>query len=176
MHIDQDEGIFRLRNVNILGFYYLFNCATCFGHSTIFKQHIFLGLTLLTTDPLIIDLDLHLTHATGCKHPRLRCILTPRRVKIRNSKLESRGQGSHPWGRSCSWWACLTLQCSGQSLNSNYSFAISTLYLHMFNITITKLRFRGFCLTQHCFNSCLLFYPINRYMFRSYKISAWRWS
>jgi hypothetical protein len=34
---DQGEGIFRLRNVNIVGFYYLFKCATCFGHTTIFN-------------------------------------------------------------------------------------------------------------------------------------------
>jgi hypothetical protein len=36
-------------------------------------------------------------------------------------------------------------------------------------VQITSItRFRGFRLTQHCFNSCLLFYSINRHMFRSY--------
>jgi hypothetical protein len=34
--------------------------------------------------------------------------------------------------------------------------------------TGNHIRFRGFRLTQHCFNSCLLFYSINCYMFRSY--------
>jgi hypothetical protein len=34
---NQGESVFRLRNFNILEFYYLFNCATCFGHTTIFK-------------------------------------------------------------------------------------------------------------------------------------------
>jgi hypothetical protein len=38
---DQDEGVFCLRYVNIIGFYYLFNCATCFGHMTIFKNAYF---------------------------------------------------------------------------------------------------------------------------------------
>jgi hypothetical protein len=38
---DQGEGVFRLRNVNIVGFYYLFNCATSFGHTTIFKYTCF---------------------------------------------------------------------------------------------------------------------------------------
>jgi hypothetical protein len=33
----QGESFFRLRNVNIVSFYYLFNCATCFGHTTIFN-------------------------------------------------------------------------------------------------------------------------------------------
>jgi hypothetical protein len=33
----QGESVFRLRNFNVVGFYYLFNCATCFGHMTIFK-------------------------------------------------------------------------------------------------------------------------------------------
>jgi hypothetical protein len=31
---DQGDSVFRLRNFNIVGFYYLFNCATCFGHTT----------------------------------------------------------------------------------------------------------------------------------------------
>jgi hypothetical protein len=31
------ESVFRLRNFNIVGFYYLCNCATCLGHTTIFK-------------------------------------------------------------------------------------------------------------------------------------------
>jgi hypothetical protein len=39
--IDQGEGFFRLRNVNIVGFYYLFNCVACFGHSTIFMNTYF---------------------------------------------------------------------------------------------------------------------------------------
>jgi hypothetical protein len=30
-------SVFRLRNLIIVGFYYLFTCATCFGHTTIFK-------------------------------------------------------------------------------------------------------------------------------------------
>jgi hypothetical protein len=34
-------GVFRLRNVNIVGFYYLFNCATCFGHTTVFNDPYF---------------------------------------------------------------------------------------------------------------------------------------
>jgi hypothetical protein len=38
---DQGEGVFRLRNVNIVGLYYLFNCATCFGLSTIFMHTYF---------------------------------------------------------------------------------------------------------------------------------------
>jgi hypothetical protein len=32
----QSESVFRLHNVNIVDFYYLFNCATCFAHTTIF--------------------------------------------------------------------------------------------------------------------------------------------
>jgi hypothetical protein len=49
---DQGESVFRLYNVNIVGLHYLFNCATCFGHTIIFRDiNIFLGLTLLTTDP-----------------------------------------------------------------------------------------------------------------------------
>jgi hypothetical protein len=39
--IIQGDGVFRLRNVNIVGLYYLFNCDTCFGHSTIFKYTYF---------------------------------------------------------------------------------------------------------------------------------------
>jgi hypothetical protein len=35
------ESVFRLRNVNIIGFYYLFNCAKCFGHMAIFKYTYF---------------------------------------------------------------------------------------------------------------------------------------
>jgi hypothetical protein len=31
-------SVFRLRNVNIVGFNYLFNCDTCFGHTTIFMH------------------------------------------------------------------------------------------------------------------------------------------
>jgi hypothetical protein len=27
---DQGEGVLRLHNITIVGFYYLFNCATCF--------------------------------------------------------------------------------------------------------------------------------------------------
>jgi hypothetical protein len=38
---DQGESVFRLRNFNIVGFYYLFNCATCFGHTTIFEHTYF---------------------------------------------------------------------------------------------------------------------------------------
>jgi hypothetical protein len=38
---DQGESVFRLHNVNIVGFYYLFNCATCSGHTTIFKHTYF---------------------------------------------------------------------------------------------------------------------------------------
>jgi hypothetical protein len=38
---NQGECIFRLCNANIVGFYYLFNCATCFGHMTIFKHTYF---------------------------------------------------------------------------------------------------------------------------------------
>jgi hypothetical protein len=34
--LGQGESVFRLRNFNIVGFYYLFNCATCFGYTTIF--------------------------------------------------------------------------------------------------------------------------------------------
>jgi hypothetical protein len=34
---DQGESVFVLHNINIAGFYYLFNCATCFGYTTIFK-------------------------------------------------------------------------------------------------------------------------------------------
>jgi hypothetical protein len=33
---NQGESVFRLRNVNIVGFYSLFLCATCFDNSTIF--------------------------------------------------------------------------------------------------------------------------------------------
>jgi hypothetical protein len=38
MKRSQGEGVFRLRNVNIVYFYYLFNYATYLGHSTIFKH------------------------------------------------------------------------------------------------------------------------------------------
>jgi hypothetical protein len=38
---DQGESVFRVHNFNIVGFYYLFNCATCFGHTTIFKYTYF---------------------------------------------------------------------------------------------------------------------------------------
>jgi hypothetical protein len=35
-------------------------------------------------------------------------------------------------------------------------------------------QFQGFRLTQHCFNSCLVFYLNNRYIFRSYDhLQAW---
>jgi hypothetical protein len=37
----QGDGVFSLRNVNIVRFYYVFNCATCFGHTTIFKHTYF---------------------------------------------------------------------------------------------------------------------------------------
>jgi hypothetical protein len=37
----QGEGVFHLHNVNIVDFYYLFNCATCFGHTTIFMHTYF---------------------------------------------------------------------------------------------------------------------------------------
>jgi hypothetical protein len=40
--LDQGESVFLLRNFNIVGFYYLFNCATCFGHTTIFMHTYFL--------------------------------------------------------------------------------------------------------------------------------------
>jgi hypothetical protein len=40
-HIMLKVSVFRLRNVNTVGFYYLFNCATCFGHTTIFKYTYF---------------------------------------------------------------------------------------------------------------------------------------
>jgi hypothetical protein len=36
--LHQGESVFRLYNVSIVDFYYLFNCATCFGHTTIFMQ------------------------------------------------------------------------------------------------------------------------------------------
>jgi hypothetical protein len=35
--LKQGESAFRLRNFNIVSFYYLFNCDTCFGHTTIFS-------------------------------------------------------------------------------------------------------------------------------------------
>jgi hypothetical protein len=47
------EGVFRLRNVNTVGFYYLFNCANSAIRSSS-GTHIFLGITLLTADPLVL--------------------------------------------------------------------------------------------------------------------------
>jgi hypothetical protein len=38
---DRGESVFCLRNFNIVGFYYLFNCATYFGHTTILKYTYF---------------------------------------------------------------------------------------------------------------------------------------
>jgi hypothetical protein len=60
---NQGESVFRLRKVNIVGFYYLFNCATCFGHTAIFMHTYF---------PRTSSIDN--AHATGCKHPRLRSL------------------------------------------------------------------------------------------------------
>jgi hypothetical protein len=37
--------LFRLRNVSIVGVCYLLNCATCFGHTTIFKQNTYFPKT-----------------------------------------------------------------------------------------------------------------------------------
>jgi hypothetical protein len=37
----QGECVFRLCNFNIVGTYYFFNCATCFGHTTIFRNTYF---------------------------------------------------------------------------------------------------------------------------------------
>jgi hypothetical protein len=36
------RGFFRLRNVNIVGFFAIYLIATCFGHTTIFKLTYFL--------------------------------------------------------------------------------------------------------------------------------------
>jgi hypothetical protein len=52
MYIGQGKSVFRLHNVNIVGFYYLFNCAKCFGHTTIFRYTYF---PRITTDPLSIE-------------------------------------------------------------------------------------------------------------------------
>jgi hypothetical protein len=38
MKFSQGESVFRLRNVNNVDFYYLFNCAKRFGHTTIFRH------------------------------------------------------------------------------------------------------------------------------------------
>jgi hypothetical protein len=54
--VSQGKSVFRLRNVNIVGFYYLFNCATYFGHTTIFKYTYFpRTYSKKTTDPLSIE-------------------------------------------------------------------------------------------------------------------------
>jgi hypothetical protein len=37
----QSESVFRICKFIFVGFYYLFNNDTCFGHTTIFKKHIF---------------------------------------------------------------------------------------------------------------------------------------
>jgi hypothetical protein len=42
----QGESVFRLRNFNIVGFYYLFNCATCFGHTTILWKYVYLKMVV----------------------------------------------------------------------------------------------------------------------------------
>jgi hypothetical protein len=64
--------------------------------------------------------------------------------------------------------------------NKSFIFAI-TLNLVVCILFRILDQVQGFRLTQHCFNSCLLFLFNNRYMFRSYdlfeeEISAWRWS
>jgi hypothetical protein len=49
LHVwDRGENVSRLLNFNIIGFYYLFNCATCFGHTTFFKYTYFPRTYLLT--------------------------------------------------------------------------------------------------------------------------------
>jgi hypothetical protein len=48
---DQGEVFFRLRNANIVGFFYLFNCYM-FRKYDHLQADIFQNFTLLTTDPL----------------------------------------------------------------------------------------------------------------------------
>jgi hypothetical protein len=52
----QGESVFRLRNVNIVYFYYLFNCATCVGHMTILKYTylLFIIYVLLEDGPYFL--------------------------------------------------------------------------------------------------------------------------
>jgi hypothetical protein len=46
------RAIFRLRNVNIVGFYYLFNCYMFQSYDDLQAEVYLLELTLLITDPL----------------------------------------------------------------------------------------------------------------------------
>jgi hypothetical protein len=50
---EQGESVFRLRNVNVVGFYYLFNCATCFGNTTIFR-HAYFPMTYSTDNGSVV--------------------------------------------------------------------------------------------------------------------------
>jgi hypothetical protein len=53
-------SVFRLRNVNIVGFYYLFNCATCFGHTTIFK-HTYFPRTYSIDNGIVVFIEYYLS-------------------------------------------------------------------------------------------------------------------
>jgi hypothetical protein len=46
---------FRLRNVNIVGFYYLFNCYMFWSYYRLQADMYLLELTLLTADPLSVE-------------------------------------------------------------------------------------------------------------------------
>jgi hypothetical protein len=52
---DQGEGFFRLRNVTIVGFYYLFNWYMLRSYDHLQAEIYMLEITLLTTDPLFLD-------------------------------------------------------------------------------------------------------------------------
>jgi hypothetical protein len=49
------KEVFRLRNVNIVGFYYLFNCYMFRSYDYLQAEIYLLERTLLTTDPLLLE-------------------------------------------------------------------------------------------------------------------------
>jgi hypothetical protein len=97
----EGESFFRLRNGNIVGFYHLFNCATCFGHTTIFRTHIFLGRTsrtLLTTESVIgkyvyVKMVVWPKHVAQLNKPK---ILTLRRRKTPSHWSRTRNRMQTP--------------------------------------------------------------------------------
>jgi hypothetical protein len=52
---DYGEGVFRLRNVTVVGFYYLFNCYMFRSYDHLQAEIYLLELTLLTTNPSFLE-------------------------------------------------------------------------------------------------------------------------